>query len=76
MVFTEQVSQGFESHRWHADGIRVEDLHRIDDATHPRRDSEINEKFSVVNLSKSTVESSSCPCSRRLCGGENDNTEE
>ena len=29
-----------------------------------------------MNLSTSTVESSSCPCSMKLCGESNDNTEE
>ena len=27
-----------ESHRWHADGVRVENLPRIHDVGHPRRD--------------------------------------
>ena len=76
MVFAEQLSQGIESHRWHADGIQVESLLRIHDDRHPRRVSGHSSKVYSVNLSTSTVESSSCPCSRRLCGGENDNTEE
>ena len=47
MVFAEQPSQGIELHRWHADGIRVENLPRIHDDRHPRRDSEIHEKYTV-----------------------------
>ena len=47
MVFAEQPLQGIESHRWHADGIRVENIPVIHDVGHPRRDSKIDEKYTV-----------------------------
>ena len=36
-----------ESHRGHADGIRVENLPRIHDVRHPQRDSKTHEKYAV-----------------------------
>ena len=61
MIFAEQSLQGIEWNRRHADGVRVENIPRIHDVGHPRRDSEIHDKLSV-NLSISTTGSSSCQC--------------
>ena len=67
MVFGEQSLQEIELHRQHADGVRVENIPKIHDAGHPRKDSKINERH-TVSLSISTAESSSCQCSTTLHG--------
>ena len=48
-------------------GVRVENIPRIHDAGHPRKDSKINERH-TVSLSISTAKSSSCQCSTTLYG--------
>ena len=47
MVFGEQPSQRSESNRWEADGILVYNFPKIHDDGHPRRGSEIHEKYTV-----------------------------
>ena len=62
------MTSGIESHRRHADGVQVESIPRIQDVGYPRRDSKINGRFSSVNLSISSIESSSCQCFMTLHG--------
>ena len=47
MVFAKQPRQGIEPRRWHADGVRVENIHKIHDVGHPQRDSKIHGKWRV-----------------------------
>ena len=46
-VCAEQPLQGIESNRWYADGVRVKNIPRIHDVWHTRRDSKIDEKYTV-----------------------------
>ena len=80
MVFGNTLSQWFESNRWRADGVRVENIPRIHYCGHPRRDSKISDwstslgilweiqkilKY-IVKLSSSKEGSSSCQCTKTL----------
>ena len=65
-AYGQQLAQGIESHRWHADGVRVENFPRIHYVGHPRRNSKTVGKS--VNLSISTTESSSCQCKMIMNG--------
>ena len=47
MVFGKQSIQGFESNRWHADGVRVERISRNHNVGPPREDSKSNERPTV-----------------------------
>ena len=72
MVRGEQSRQGIQSHRRHADEVRVENIPRIHDVGHHRRDySGVDEKVYSVNLSISTAESSSCRYLMTLHGEKN-----
>ena len=42
-----QSIQGYESNRWHADGVRVENISRIHNVGPPREDSKSNERPTV-----------------------------
>ena len=44
MVFGKQSRQGCESNRWHADGVRVENIHRNHGVGPPREDSKSTER--------------------------------
>ena len=41
MVFAQQPFEGIGSHRWHADGVRVENIPGTHDVGHLRRDSKL-----------------------------------
>ena len=75
-VFWEEALQGTESHRRYADGVRLENVPRIHDVGHPRRDSKFSWKIYSVNLSSSTTGSSSCQCTTTLYGEIKGNTEQ
>ena len=47
MAFAEQLLQGIESHRWHADGVRVENFHQIHDVGILEEIQKIYEKYTV-----------------------------
>ena len=47
MVFGESLLETSESHRWRADGVGVENIPKIHDVGHPRRDSKISERSTV-----------------------------
>ena len=59
MVFGKQSLQGYEPHRWKADGVRVENIPRIRNVGPYRRDSKINGR---------PTESSSFQCTTTLQG--------
>ena len=68
MVFREQSLQQTVSHLRHADGVRVENVPRIHDVGHPRRDSEIYGRCSVWTWAVQRKTSSSCQCATTLNG--------
>ena len=47
MVFGKQSLQGTESHRRHAEGVRVDNIHRNHDVGPPREDSRSDERPTV-----------------------------
>ena len=47
MVFGRQSLQGYESNRWYADGVRVENIPRNPNVGPPREDSKSNERPAV-----------------------------
>ena len=44
MVFRQQSLQGYESNRWHADGVRVENIPRNHSFGPPQEDSKSNDR--------------------------------
>ena len=57
-----------EAHRWRADGVRVENIPRIHNIGHRRRDSKIYGINYSVNFSSTSTGSSSCQCTTTLYG--------
>ena len=45
--YSEQSIQGYESNRWHADGVRVENIPRNHNVGPPRGDPKSNERLTV-----------------------------